>query len=190
MTKEQTAYAAYTAACAAACAARAAACAAARDDYDAACAAARADYDAARAAAYDAARVACAAALADYEAARAACDAARAACDAACAAYTACAAYDAPANERKIMTTKISVTDVGTGSHATWDGEKLSVTEDGGCGMADVLARTRFSLPVEQVAEIVLRKWLRGYCGGVEAARENELTVEIKRGDESATEMA
>ena len=99
-------------------------------------------------------------------------------------------ATTAPEKERKYMTTKISVTDVGTGSHATWDGENLSVTSDGGCGMADVLSHTRFGLPVERVAEIVLRKWLHGYCGGVEAARENELTVEIRRGDESATEMA
>lgn len=86
------------------------------------------------------------------------------------------------------MTTKISVTDVGTGSHATWDGKNLSVTSDGGCGMADVLAHTRFGLPVEQVAAIVLKKWLQGYEGGVEAARENELTIQIIRGDESATE--
>jgi hypothetical protein len=86
------------------------------------------------------------------------------------------------------MKTQISITDIGTGAHATATGNSLTVTSDGGCGMADVLEHTRFTLPVEQLARIVLRKWLRGYEGGLAAARENELTIEIIRGEESATE--
>ena len=88
------------------------------------------------------------------------------------------------------MTTKISVTDVGTGSHVTWDGRQLTVISDGGCGTADVLAGTRFGLPVDRLAKIVLRKWLQGYDGGIDAARENDLTVEITRGDDVAVVRA
>lgn len=82
--------------------------------------------------------------------------------------------------------TKISITDVGTRSHGHWDGKALRVTCDGGCGMGDLLGRTRFSLPISKVARIVLRKWLRGYEGGSAAARENELTVVVERGGETA----
>lgn len=88
------------------------------------------------------------------------------------------------------MKTKISVTDVGTGSHGEWDGTTLRVIQDGGCGMSDILERTRFGLPVAQLTGIVLRKWLRGYAGGRDAARANELCVEVTRGEDSAVERA
>ena len=86
-------------------------------------------------------------------------------------------------SEIKIVEAEIHITDVGTGTHFTTDGVTLSVTQSGGCPADDIIKSHSLFGTAQEIAEAVLADWLVGYEGGEDAARENQLTVEVNCGD-------
>ncbi len=86
------------------------------------------------------------------------------------------------------MTTKVSILDCGCGVEVEVHGREIKVIHSGGTPVEEILAGTRFGLPVERVADLVMRRWLRGYEGGLAAARENNLRVSVRRNESEATE--
>lgn len=81
------------------------------------------------------------------------------------------------------MQTKISITDIGTGTQCTTDGTTLTVVSSGGCPAEDIIKPASLAGTAQEVADAILADWLNGYEGGEEGAKENGLTVEVEAGD-------
>ena len=83
------------------------------------------------------------------------------------------------------MKTIIKILDAGTFCSAEVGSDgRMTVTQGGGCPVADILAPINFSprRKVGRIASDVMSQWCRGYAGSPACS---ELTVEVIRGDES-----
>lgn len=78
---------------------------------------------------------------------------------------------------RAIVT--IDIWDCGCGVKVQVDGNGLRVINSGGCDVEKILGKVRIFSDNERTARAILAKWIKGYEGGMSAARENSLFVEV-----------
>jgi hypothetical protein len=82
----------------------------------------------------------------------------------------------------KNKTTQIEISDAGTCTSLTHDGQTLTVTRAGGCPAERILSGVDFALTPEALAAAILSAWLDGYDGD---AHDSGLKVQVTRGQES-----
>jgi hypothetical protein len=82
------------------------------------------------------------------------------------------------------MKTIIKILDCGTYCEAEIERGVMSVTRSGGCPVEGILGKLNYSTRrnLHKIADEVLSAWVRGYDGD---PRENDLTVEVVRGEKS-----
>ncbi len=75
--------------------------------------------------------------------------------------------------------TTINICDCGCGVTVEASKGILNVIHSGGCPVEKILGSVRIFSNPDRTARAVLSKWLKGYDGGSDAARENQLFVEV-----------
>lgn len=75
--------------------------------------------------------------------------------------------------------TRIAIWDCGCGVVCHVRDKCLIVEDSGGCPVEEILGKVRIFRDDAKTARAVLRKWLKGYEGGLLAAQENRLYVDV-----------
>lgn len=81
---------------------------------------------------------------------------------------------------------EITITDGGTFCKMFAKSGRLTVIQDGGCPVEEILAGIPLTdkYSVEDISRNLMTRWLRGYDGD---AHDSGLRVEVRRGEEVAT---
>jgi hypothetical protein len=83
------------------------------------------------------------------------------------------------------MKTTIKILDLGTYCEAEVEGQTMTVTQSGGCPVGEIIGRVNYGTrrKLGKIASDVMGFWKSKYDGD---PSENELTVEVIRGKNSA----